>query len=37
MNPDCGLRTRSLEVAWKKLTAMVEGARMARATLEGSS
>ncbi|HXQ49331.1 MAG TPA: hypothetical protein VN842_06125, partial [Thermoplasmata archaeon] len=37
VNPDCGLRTRSLDVAWKKLTAMVEGARMARATLEGSS
>ncbi|HUI38165.1 MAG TPA: hypothetical protein VLY85_00880 [Thermoplasmata archaeon] len=35
VNPDCGLRTRSLEVAWKKLGAMVEGARLARARSEG--
>ncbi len=30
VNPDCGLRTRSLDVAWKKLTSMVEGTRLAR-------
>ncbi|HUI38086.1 MAG TPA: hypothetical protein VLY85_00485 [Thermoplasmata archaeon] len=35
VNPDCGLRTRSLEVTWKKLNAMVEGARRARAAIEG--
>jgi len=29
-NPDCGLRTRSLDVAFAKLTSMVEGARLAR-------
>jgi 5-methyltetrahydropteroyltriglutamate--homocysteine methyltransferase len=34
VNPDCGLRTRSLEVAYRKLTAMVEGAKLARAELE---
>jgi 5-methyltetrahydropteroyltriglutamate--homocysteine methyltransferase len=37
VNPDCGLRTRSLDVAWRKLSAMVEGARRARATLQGSA
>jgi 5-methyltetrahydropteroyltriglutamate--homocysteine methyltransferase len=37
VNPDCGLRTRSLEVTWRKLAAMVEGARQARAVLEGPS
>lgn len=31
VNPDCGLRTRSLPVAYQKLAAMVEGARIARA------
>ncbi|HEY6238774.1 MAG TPA: hypothetical protein VIZ68_06285 [Thermoplasmata archaeon] len=31
VNPDCGLRTRSLSVAYQKLTNMVEGARIARA------
>ncbi len=31
INPDCGLRTRSLEVADAKLRAMTEGARRARA------
>lgn len=36
VNPDCGLRTRSLDVAWKKLGAMVEGARRARASFEAS-
>jgi 5-methyltetrahydropteroyltriglutamate--homocysteine methyltransferase len=30
VNPDCGLRTRSLEVAWQKLAAVVEGAKLAR-------
>ncbi|MCI4345464.1 MAG: hypothetical protein L3K07_01730 [Thermoplasmata archaeon] len=37
VNPDCGLRTRSLEVAWKKLTSLVEGARLARKELAGSA
>ncbi|HEV2316496.1 MAG TPA: hypothetical protein VGV89_02845 [Thermoplasmata archaeon] len=37
INPDCGLRTRSLDVAWAKLTNMVEGARRARAHFEGRS
>ncbi|MEM0129117.1 MAG: hypothetical protein QXG65_02995 [Thermoplasmata archaeon] len=31
VNPDCGLRTRSLDVAWAKLTAMRDGAALARA------
>lgn len=34
VNPDCGLRTRRLEVARAKLERMVEGARRARASLE---
>ncbi|MCI4324919.1 MAG: hypothetical protein L3K00_03415 [Thermoplasmata archaeon] len=34
VNPDCGLRTRSLEVAWQKLAAVVEGAKLARADFE---
>jgi len=34
VNPDCGLRTRSLDVAWQKLRAVVEGARIARADFE---
>jgi 5-methyltetrahydropteroyltriglutamate--homocysteine methyltransferase len=33
VNPDCGLRTRSLEVAYQKLTNMVRGAELARAAL----
>jgi 5-methyltetrahydropteroyltriglutamate--homocysteine methyltransferase len=37
INPDCGLRTRSLEVAWQKLTNMTEGAARARAKFEGSA
>jgi 5-methyltetrahydropteroyltriglutamate--homocysteine methyltransferase len=37
INPDCGLRTRSLEVAWQKLTNMTEGARRARAHFEGGA
>ena len=35
INPDCGLRTRSLEVAYRKLTALVDGAALARRALEG--
>ncbi len=35
VNPDCGLRTRSLDVAWAKLGAMVAGARIARERLAG--
>ena len=31
--PDCGLRTRSWDVAYEKLCAMVEGARMAEEAL----
>jgi 5-methyltetrahydropteroyltriglutamate--homocysteine methyltransferase len=31
VNPDCGLRTRRLSVAYQKLSNMVEGARRARA------
>lgn len=34
VNPDCGLRTRSLDVANAKLTRMVEGAAIARADFE---
>jgi len=30
VNPDCGLRTRSWDVIWAKLRAMVEGAEQAR-------
>jgi 5-methyltetrahydropteroyltriglutamate--homocysteine methyltransferase len=36
VNPDCGLRTRSLEVAYQKLQRVVEGAALARKELEGS-
>ena len=35
VNPDCGLRTRRLSIAYQKLTNMVEGARRARATFAG--
>jgi len=35
VNPDCGLRTRSLEVAYAKLQAMGEGAKLARTQVEG--
>jgi 5-methyltetrahydropteroyltriglutamate--homocysteine methyltransferase len=31
--PDCGLRTRSWEVAYQKLRAMVEGTRLAEEAL----
>lgn len=34
VNPDCGLRTRSLEIAWSKLDAMVKGTALARAELK---
>ncbi|MCI4340889.1 MAG: hypothetical protein L3K11_00710 [Thermoplasmata archaeon] len=37
VNPDCGLRTRSLEVAWAKLESLVSGARLARESLAGSA
>jgi 5-methyltetrahydropteroyltriglutamate--homocysteine methyltransferase len=33
INPDCGLRTRSWDVAYEKLARMVEGARLAEAAL----
>jgi 5-methyltetrahydropteroyltriglutamate--homocysteine methyltransferase len=35
INPDCGLRTRTLDVAWRKLEAMAEGARRARVRFAG--
>jgi 5-methyltetrahydropteroyltriglutamate--homocysteine methyltransferase len=34
VTPDCGLRTRSWDVAYAKLANMVEGARMAEAALD---
>jgi 5-methyltetrahydropteroyltriglutamate--homocysteine methyltransferase len=34
VTPDCGLRTRSWDVAYAKLTNMVEGARLAQAALD---
>ena len=36
VNPDCGLRTRSWDVVYKKLTNMVEGTRLAERVLNGS-
>jgi 5-methyltetrahydropteroyltriglutamate--homocysteine methyltransferase len=36
VNPDCGLRTRSWDVCLRKLTNMVEGARLAERELNGS-
>ena len=36
VNTDCGLRTRSWEVSYEKLVNMVEGARLAEETLNGS-
>ncbi len=30
VNPDCGLRTRSLDVSWQKLVNMVKGTELAR-------
>ena len=35
VNPDCGLRTRSLEVAYQKLERVVAGADLARKEIEG--
>jgi 5-methyltetrahydropteroyltriglutamate--homocysteine methyltransferase len=35
VNPDCGLRTRSWEVVYEKLTNMVEGTRLAEAEANG--
>jgi 5-methyltetrahydropteroyltriglutamate--homocysteine methyltransferase len=34
VNPDCGLRTRKLDIATRKLEAVVRGAAIARAALE---
>jgi 5-methyltetrahydropteroyltriglutamate--homocysteine methyltransferase len=36
VNPDCGLRTRSWDVVYEKLSDMVEGARLAEAALSRS-
>jgi 5-methyltetrahydropteroyltriglutamate--homocysteine methyltransferase len=36
VNPDCGLRTRTWEIAYEKLARMVEGARLAEASLAGA-
>ncbi|MGI0140501.1 MAG: hypothetical protein ACREBT_05070 [Thermoplasmata archaeon] len=36
VNPDCGLRTRSLDVAYAKLERMSEGAAIARADFENA-
>ncbi|MFY9717261.1 MAG: hypothetical protein WAK40_04935 [Thermoplasmata archaeon] len=33
VNPDCGLRTRSWDVIWSKLSRMTEGAQQARRTI----
>jgi 5-methyltetrahydropteroyltriglutamate--homocysteine methyltransferase len=35
VNPDCGLRTRTWEIAFAKLVNMVEGTRLAEAELNG--
>ncbi|MGI0131552.1 MAG: hypothetical protein ACREDK_00410 [Thermoplasmata archaeon] len=37
VNPDCGLRTRRLSVAYRKLENMVAGARLARERWQGRS
>jgi 5-methyltetrahydropteroyltriglutamate--homocysteine methyltransferase len=37
VNPDCGLRTRSLAVAYRKLEAMDAGAKIARERHDGSA
>ena len=34
--PDCGLRTRSWDIAYEKLRALVEGARLAEEALTGA-
>lgn len=36
VTPDCGLRTRSWEIAYEKLARMVEGTRLAEQALDGS-
>jgi 5-methyltetrahydropteroyltriglutamate--homocysteine methyltransferase len=36
VNPDCGLRTRRLPIAYQKLESMVKGAQLARAGFEGA-
>lgn len=36
VNPDCGLRTRSWDVIWSKLTNMARGAEMARRTVQAA-
>jgi 5-methyltetrahydropteroyltriglutamate--homocysteine methyltransferase len=33
LNPDCGLRTRTWDVAYAKLQSVVEGAKLARQSL----
>ena len=37
VNPDCGLRTRRLDIAYQKLQRVVEGAALARKEIEGPS
>ncbi len=37
VNPDCGLRTRKLDVAYAKLENMVKGAALARAEVDGAT
>ena len=37
VNPDCGLRTRKLDIATRKLEAVVAGAALARAELGGAA
>jgi methionine synthase II (cobalamin-independent) len=37
VNPDCGLRTRSWDVVYEKLTNMVEGTRLAEEVLNRTS
>ena len=37
VSPDCGLRTRSWEVAYAKLCNMVEGAKLARGLVSGAT
>ena len=35
VNPDCGLRTRTWDIAFAKLQNLVEGARLAREMVAG--
>ena len=37
VNPDCGLRTRKLDVAYAKLQNMDRGAKLARAEIAGAA